>query len=131
MGVEVELQRSLYTVLTAAGLRVHDAAPQVADGGAAAVFPYVEVGFISIAMWDTFGELGFDAVARIHTRSRSAGMMECKTLQGQIYDALHRATPAITGHRVIELHREMTRCDRVSDDSYHGVCEYRALIEKT
>ena len=131
MAVEVELQKALYLALTAEGLTVYDKAPQAADAGATTNWPYVEVGFISIVPFDTARELGHDAIARIHTRSRSASMMECKTLQGEIYDRLHRGALSVTGFSTITMQRETTRCDVMPDDSIHGVCEYRVLLETT
>ena len=111
-------------------MRVYDSAPQQANGASLAVFPYVEVGAIVLAEFDTSSETGFDYVARIHTRSRSAAMSEAKTIQGQIYDRLHRGNIFVAGYNHILLQRETSFCERVSDGSFHGVCEYRGLIEK-
>jgi len=129
MAAEFAIQKALYDALTALGLTVFDSAPQVADGGSAASWPRVEVGFINLAPFDTYSELGFNCVARIHTRSRSAGMKEAKEIQGQIYARLHRGDLTIVGHRLIEMHRLASDVTRAGDGSFHGVCEYRALIE--
>lgn len=129
MAAEIEVQKALYLALTALSLRVYDAAPQAADGASTATFPYVEVGAIVFAEFDTSSENGFDFIARIHTRSRSGSMAECKGIQGQIYARLHCGALAITGQNTILIHRQMSDCTRVSDGSFHGVCEYRGLIE--
>ncbi len=131
MSGELELQKALSIALKALGLTVWDSAPQAADGGAASGYPFVEVGFISLAPFDTANSTGFDAVARIHTRSRSGSMAECKTIQGQIYGRLHRGALAVTGYQTITMQRELTRCDRMPDNSFHGICEYRVLLDKT
>jgi hypothetical protein len=131
MSAEFDTQSALYTALTALGLRVYDSAPQVADGGAVAVFPYVEVGAIILAYWDTKSEAGFDVAIRIHTRSRSGSMKEAKDIQGQIYDRLHRGALVVTGYGTIDLYRETSDVMRASDNSFHGVCEYRGMLEKT
>ena len=128
MGVEVEVQRSLYNALTAAGLTVVDFAAQAADGGSLTGYPYVEVGEVIVSEFDTATELGFSFLARIHTRSRTAGALEAKTVQGTIYAALHRVEMAVTGQINIQLTREMSMCNRAPDNSFHGVCEYRGLI---
>jgi hypothetical protein len=130
MGCELELQKALGLALEAIGLNVWDSAPQAADGGAATGYPLVEVGFIALAPFDTANSTGFDAIARIHTRSRSGSMAECKTIQGQIYERLHRGALAVSGYQTITMQREMTRCDRMPDNSFHGVCEYRVLLDK-
>lgn len=128
---ELELQKALSIALKALGLTVWDSAPQAADGGAATGYPFVEVGFISLAAFDTANSTGFDGVARIHTRSRSGSMAECKAIQGQIYGRLHRGALAVTGYQTITIQRELSRCDRMPDNSFHGVCEYRVLLDKT
>lgn len=127
---EFELQKSLFSAVSGLGFRVYDSAPQVTDGGSVATFPYVEVGAIVVAPFDTRSELGLDAIARIHTRSRSAGMQECKTMQGAMYDRLHRGVLAVSGFNTITIQRENSFCDRMADGTFHGVCEYRVLIEK-
>jgi hypothetical protein len=129
MSAETEVQKAIYLALVALGLQVYDVAPQGADGGSTASFPYVEIGEIVLTEFDTASETGFDFVARVHTRSRSTSHAEAKAIQGQIYTRLHRGTLAVAGFHFIQLDRESSRCDRVSDGSFHGVCEYRGLIE--
>lgn len=130
MGAEIEVQRALYTALSGAGLTVYDFAPQSTDGGTVAI-PYVEVGAIILSEWDTFTETGHAFLARIHTRSRSGSALEAKTVQGTIYATLHRQSITITGQTSVLLTREMSDCTRQPDGSFHGVCEYRGLIQST
>lgn len=129
MGAEVEVQKALYLALTAETLRVYDSAPQAVDGASVAVFPYVEIGAIVFGEFDTISENGFDFVARVHTRSRSASMLECKQIQGVIYARLHHGALTIAGQNTILIRREASDCIRAGDGSFHGVCEYRGLIE--
>jgi hypothetical protein len=129
MAAEFEVQKALYTAISGLGLTTYDSAPQQADGASLAVFPYVEVGAIILTEWDTAGETGFDFIARIHTRSRSAAMSEAKGIQAQIYARLHRGILAVTGFNTINVTREQSFCELVGDGSFHGVCEYRGLIE--
>jgi hypothetical protein len=129
MSAEFNTQAALFSALNALGLRVYDSAPQQADGASLAVFPYVEVGAVVMSPLDTKERNGFDFVARVHTRSRSASMKEAKDIQGQIYARLHHGDLTITGQRLILLRRETSDVTRVSDGSFHGICEYRGLIE--
>jgi len=129
MAAELEIQKGLYLALSALGLRVVDFAPQEADGGSALVFPYVEVGTIVIRPWDTATELGHEFVARLHTWSRSASAAETKLIQGQIYARLHRQSITITGQSLVTLQREASDVMRAQSGAFHGVCEYRGLIE--
>ena len=129
MPAEFETQKALFSALSALGLRAYDIAPQSADGASLAVFPYVEVGAIVFAPMDTKTDNGFDFVARIHTRSRSASMKEVKDIQGQIYARLHHGNLTIANQSLILLRREISDVTRDSNGSFHGVCEYRGLIE--
>lgn len=128
---EFEIQKALFLALSGLGLTVYDAAPQSADGGSRAGWPYVEVGFISLAAFDTANSTGFDGVARIHTRSKTGSMAEAKDIQGQVYARLHRGALAVAGYLTVTIQRELSRCDRMPDGSFHGVCEYRLLLDKT
>lgn len=125
----VEVQRAFWAAISGLGLTVYDSAPQIAAGGAPAPL-YVEVGAIVMVDWDTARESGFDFIARIHTRSTSGSMLACKTAQDQMYARLHNGALAVTGFSTILLQREMSDCTRESDGSFHGICEYRGLIEK-
>lgn len=136
MGAEEDVQAALYTALsgyaplvTTMGAAVVDSATQPGDGGAATPYPYVEVGFIALSEWDTAHDTGFDFIARIHSRSRSAGALQAKRMQGAIYARLHRGALTMTSHRLIDLQRQTSDVDRVADGQFHGVCEYRGLIE--
>ena len=129
MVAEIEFQRALYTKLSGLGLTVYDVAPQAKDGASLATFPYVEIGSLITSEWDTSTEDGFSVLARIHTRSRSGSTYEARTIQGQIYAALHNAELTITGQNRVLIMREMSDLTRQPDGSFHGVCEYRALIE--
>jgi hypothetical protein len=136
VSAEVAVQGALHARLIAdasvsslVAARVHDFAPQAVDGGDAGPFPYVEVGRVVLAEMDTKDALGFDFVARIHTRSRSGSAREAKLIQGAIYGALHLVALPVTGWRMILLRRETSEVTRAQDGSFHGVCEYRGLIE--
>jgi len=130
MSAETAVQGALYNALSALGLSVVDVGKETADGASTTPFPYVEVGMVVMSPFDTAGETGFDFVARIHTRSRSGSMAEAKTIQGQIYDRLHRGSLTVTGYHHITIQRERSEVMRAPDKSFHGVCEYRGLIDK-
>lgn len=127
MAIEFDLQAALFTVLSGAsiGAGVYDTAPQNAN------FPYITIGRIVLSELDTQTKIGHAAQVRIHTYSRTGSMKECKDIQGAIFNALHRTTLTITGHNNFSLLREDTDCLADGDGKIHGVCEYRALIERT
>jgi hypothetical protein len=132
MGLEVELQIALFdrlssTLIGVAG--VYDRAPQAADSGAASAFPYVTIGNVILTELDTQTKNGWSALCRVHTYSRSGEHTETKGIQGQIYDALHRAPLTISGALNYSCKREDSDVLDDMDSKVHGVCEYRALIE--
>lgn len=130
MSAEWATQQAIYSALTALGLTVYDVAPQAVDGGSNASWPYVTIGASVFTQWDTKGKTGFNFVQRIHTRSRSAGMKEAKLIQGQIYDRLHLGDLTIAGYTLTLLQFESQDVTHVSDGSFHGIAEYRGMIEK-
>jgi uncharacterized protein DUF3168 len=132
MGVEAALQTALFSRLNGASLGVagvYDVAPQAADSGNGAAFPYVVMGRVIHSQYDTQTKTGHAAQIRIHTFSRSGAMLECKTIQGAIYDALHKSVLSVAGFNNFSLLREDSDCEPDQDGKIHGVCEYRALIE--
>ena len=136
MSAETEIQKAVYTSLSgnatfaAKVAGIYDAAPQFADGGNAANFPFVTIGSIAPAEYDTQSKTGFDAVIRMHSFSRSSAMRQVKEIQGAAYDVLHLGSLTMTGYRLVIMRRETSDVQRDSDGSFHGVCDYRALIEK-
>ena len=130
--IEVALQAALSMRLSGSDLGVqgvHDIAPKVEDAANSSVFPYVVMGRIVLSQADTQTKVGHTAQIRIHTFSRTGGMLECKGIQGAIFSALHRQTLTVSGHNNFSLLREDTDCWHEGDSKIHGVCEYRALIE--
>lgn len=128
---EFEIQKGLFTALSGLGLKVYDVQPQAPDGASTANFPCVTIGTIVLAAWDVKESTGFDFIARIHTWSRSGSMKEAKDIQTAIYNRLHRGTITVAGYGLVDLLRETSDIMRDADGTFHGVCEYRGLIEKS
>lgn len=129
MSADYEIQKALYVALSGLGLTVYDVAPQNADGGDDGSFPYVTVGTVAISRLDTKNSHGFEFTARVHVRSRSAGMKEAKDIQGQIYTRLHNNTLTITGHNLYLLQYETSDVEQRADGSFHGISEFRGIFE--
>jgi hypothetical protein len=130
MSADWETQKAIYAALSALGLTVYDVPPQTADGGSLANWPFVTLGVGIFTPWDDKVNTGFNFVQRIHTRSRTSSKSEAKGMNGQIYDRLHRGTLTITGYDLTLLEFQSSEVDQVSDKSFHGVSEYRGLIQK-
>jgi hypothetical protein len=135
-GFEEDTQAALWAALTGdaavtalvPAARIFDDPPQASDGSTG--YPHIAVGEVVFAPMDTYGELGADFVARIHVRSRAAGRKEAKQIQAAVYARLHRtASFALTDHRLIDLQWQMSDVTRLADGTFHGVSEFRGLIE--
>lgn len=130
MSAEFAVQSGLYAALSGdsevadLAAAIYDFAPQDA------AWPYIEIGTVLFSEMDTKATVGFDFVARVHTRSRSGAVKETKDIQGAIYGALHLQGLTVAGYRTILLRRELSEVMRAPDGSFHGVCEYRGLIEE-
>ena len=132
MGVEADFQAAIYTRLAdQIAQPVYDVAPQ------GAAFPYVTIGEDDFRIFDAQESFNFDALARIHTWSRSGSKAEVKAIIGAVYAALHDFDLLMpryggTGQvdwRCYSLLREGSTVLREDDRTFHGVCDYRALIQ--
>lgn len=134
MAVEVELQKAIYTALTAAlAVPVYDEVPQheTADDLS---FPFVVIGDNSLAAFDDDVKNGFEATVTVHSWSRYRGRLEIKQLQGQIYNALHRnddltiAAPFEVFGSSFESSTSLMEPDGVTR---HGVQDFRIFITES
>lgn len=130
MGASVALQSAFYDALSGLGWTVYSARPQASDGGAGGVFPHVQIGQIVLAPFDTYAEIGFDFIARIHTRGRGGSELPVKAMQDEIYGRLHRGTLTLVGWTLILMDRQSSDVTRLPDGEFHGVCEYRGLLQQ-
>ena len=129
MSAETAIQGALFSAVSGLGLTCYDVAPQAVDGGSAAAFPHVTVGVVTLAPFDTQSSTGFEFTATLHVRSRSGSMKEAKDIQGQLYAALHRQALSVSGFQTILLQFANATCLQAPDGSFHGVSEFRGLIE--
>lgn len=137
MSMELAVQGAVLTALqahaplTALVTGVYDNVPQADDSGLATAFPYVVIGEDTGREWDTDTEIGGDFTVRIHTWSRYRGRKETKEIQGAVYDALHRATLAVTGYAFVTC--DFQDSDTIVDNdglTRHGVQSFRILIDQ-
>lgn len=135
MSAETEIQKALHTALsglaalTGIGASVRDIGPRAEDG--ATIYPYVSVGFIALGEWDTDRDTGFDALMRVHSYSNTGSLAQVKTMQGAIYDALHRQPLSVTGFQTVLVRREDSFTQQLNSGVLHGVCEYRGYFRKS
>jgi hypothetical protein len=110
---------------------VYDNVPQPDDSGAAADFPYVTIGDDSIVEWCDDTRSGADILVNIHTWSRSRGRKETKTIQGHIFNALHRYDITVSGYHClgIDFENDQSFLD-VDGFTRHGVSVFRIIIDE-
>jgi hypothetical protein len=138
MSFETVIQKAIYeklfndAAIIATKAPVYDDVPQADDSGSPKVFPYIVVGDDSLVIWDTDTEIGMDAVITIHTWSRKLGKKEIKSLQGLIYDALHRVDLVIPGYKSVVCAFQNSNSFLDADGkTRHGVQAFTMLIERT
>lgn len=114
------------------GVRVYDEPPQDV------AFPWVEVRDAETLPFDTDCTVGAETLLTIvaHTRPASggagAGQRATNALAATIYEALHRATPAVTGHALINLTVDIAVTRGDSDGiSHECVMRARAVTQPT
>jgi hypothetical protein len=126
MSAAWELQQSIWSVLDSAlSVPVYDHVDEPDKP------PYVVVGEDTLNQWDTKSTNGFDALVTLHVWSRYRGREECKSIQGDIYDAMHNQALSVSGynHVLTQLDLEESFLD---DDGLtrHGISRYRVVFSR-
>jgi hypothetical protein len=133
MSASYELQKAIYTALTsdtelmADITGVFDSVPDNYDQ-----FPYVTIGEDVLTEFDTDSTNGFNGSITIHAWSRYDGRKEAKTIQGLIYDTLHKSTLPMTGYAMILMRQESENTLLDPDGvTRHGVQTFNTMFIKT
>jgi hypothetical protein len=129
--VTVEIQQAVYNRLRAtpavvsAVTGIFDEVPQ------GQAYPYIAIGEDTVAEWDTDTFTGFEATLTLHTWSRKAGRLECKTIMDRVYGTLHRETFDIDGGIVVLCNVEFQETFLEADGvTRHGVQRVRLVIQE-
>lgn len=133
MSFELVAQQAIYTKLNGAiaGVTVYDDVPILPSGQPAANFPYIVIGNDTYRAWDNDNQLGADVTITLHIWSRAGGMKEAKTIAGQAYALLNRASFSIVGYVVLDCLCEFSEFMTDPDgETRHGVVRYRMTIQK-
>lgn len=131
MGFEVAVQAAVYSNLGGYAPLLAVVSGVFDDVDEFVEFPYVTIGESTHDENDTVAVLGDAVTISIHVWSRKRGKKETKTIQGLIYDALHRSSLIASGYDIIS-------CDWESSQSFidqdgltrHGVQSFKILIDK-
>jgi hypothetical protein len=128
MGPSEALRSALFDILGQTGLNVYQVKPQAVDGGLASAFPFIHIGAIVLADWDTDTTTGFDFTARIHSRWRGHEATTGAQMQDTIYGFLHLATLSIDNATTVLLRRTASTVMQLPDSDWDGVDDYSGLI---
>ena len=127
-----ELQRAVYGLLSAdAAIKaeIGDPARIYDDPPSDAAFPYITLGETRAADWKGV-DGGLEHDFKLYVFSRYAGRREVKRIIGVIYDALHEAAFAITGHQLVNIRFVFGDAFRRLDgETYQGVARFRAVTQ--
>ena len=127
-----QLQQAVYTVLSGnaplaallGGQRIFDDVPQ------ATPYPHVTLGQTSSSDFGTGTEDGEEHILTLHVWSQGGGRGEAQRIMGAIRDALHTASPALTGHTLVNLRQQFADVRRDPDGAtIHGLVRYRAVTQ--
>lgn len=95
-------------------------------------YPFVVIGDIAMAEWDTKTTLGGDYEVVVHCWSIYGGNKEIGQIQGAVYDALHEQTLTVTGQACVLVRQRDARVIREPDGlTRHGVQRFQALLEES
>jgi hypothetical protein len=131
VGPSEAIHSALFDALGQTGITVYAVAPQAANGGSAAEFPYAHIGIVDLREYDTQTDNGMDFLVRIHCRWRGSSRTPGLQMQDTIYQFLHHATLIVDNATHYFLARESSTVLDLPDGNFDGVCEYRGLIEIT
>ena len=108
---------------------ISDFGPRQDD--ASGIYPYIAFGDLILSEDDTDTTRGFDMSLRIHTYSDAGGTKECRQIQDAMYDLLHLSNLIVTGYNTVIIYREDSQILQTSRGAFHGIDEYRCLLERT
>jgi hypothetical protein len=129
MGPSEAIALALVTAIRDRGLDCYQVAPQASDGGAAAAFPYVQIGAIVFTEWDTKTETGIEFDVRLHTRWRGSSTVVGRQIQDELFTILHNQVLTMDSATCLEVRRILSTIIDLPDGSFDGVCEYRGQME--
>ncbi len=129
------LQDALYAALASSAalkaligdpVRVFDHVPSET------AFPYVEIGEVKAARFDSASRNGLDCTVTLNVWSRYQGRREAKQILDAIYAVLHDGTLSVAGNAHV-LSAFIGAETKRDDDglTYHGIARYRVIVQAT
>ena len=130
MSFENATQSAIYTVLSGniTGA-IYDDVPDMPAGQPTSNFPYTVIGDDTTRAWDWDDGTGKEITLTLHTWSKYAGSKEVKTILGQIYTLLHRASLSASGYVFTDCLIEFSETRREEGNDFrHGITRVRVKV---
>jgi|SRR5690606_17449793 len=131
MSFETAVQTALFNALSTnldIALLVSGVFDSVPD---ATGYPYITIGEAIHNEWDTDNTIGHQVSVTVHTWSRARGRAQTKAIQGEIYNALHRAHLTHPDYRFVGTDFEDSQTMMDADGlTRHGIQTFRIYIDK-
>ena len=111
---------------------VFDRPPQVPLSETDSDFPFITIGDMTAAEFDTDDKDGQETTVIIHVWSRYRGTREIKSITDRIHEVLHNAALDVQGHDLIYCFWESA--DSIPDPDplvQHGVTRFRIATQET
>lgn len=127
-----ELQKAIYQALTAStelttllgGPDIYDHVPQKAS------YPYITLGQTIERDWSTSSEEGSEHLVTLHVWSQNGGRKVAQEILAVINAELNNSLLTVSDHHLINIQHEFSEVRRDPDDeTFHGICRYRATTE--
>jgi hypothetical protein len=116
----------------APGSAIYDQAPQPADAGSTAGFPYVVIGDTVETPFDTDTSTGRETVLTLHTWSVGEGQKEANGIMDAVKAVLHDKPLAVAGEITVLVLQEFSEVLVDADGATrHGVQRFRIITEGT
>ena len=126
------LQKEIYSALTGNAPLMAQVTGVWDEPEEKAALPIVVIGDGTTNDFSTKTEKGQNQTITVHVWSDAKGRMEVKNIMGLVYDALHEASLALSGHDLVLLRFESATDFREREDGrtlYHGAMIFRALTQ--
>ena len=136
MSFELVTQKAIYSALianndiVANSIPVYDAVPQP-ETAENSQYPYITIGEDNHNSIDTDTENENDVSITINVWSRAQGRVKTKTIQGYIYDTLHRAELSESGYKFVNIMFDNSTSFMDADGiTRHGVQTFNLIIQE-
>jgi hypothetical protein len=124
----IALQKAIKAKVSTLDYPVLDRFPHKQDKQRAYKMPYIVIGDDVLTPFDADGQTGFSIVLNLHIWSDFLGREECKRIQQDVYDLLHRQRLNVEGYFSVSVDFQFSDTTLENDGVLtHGVSQFRFI----